>query len=116
MKRYVMSRTGDDRDRGHRGKVQVLVEVLDEEGRHSDVYHLPHLVRHSPDGFEWGYGGSGPADLARSIVGDLTGEEDPHPADYQEVKWSLLNDMHWDGGEVTEVQVTAVLEAVRAAR
>src|SRR3990172_11008959 len=29
---------------------------------------LPHRVRHSPDGFEYGYSGSGPSDLARSIV------------------------------------------------
>lgn len=28
-----------------------------------------HFVVHSPDGFEWGYGGSGPADLALNIVG-----------------------------------------------
>lgn len=31
--------------------------------------NVPHLVvEHSPDGFEWGYGGSGPADLALNIV------------------------------------------------
>lgn len=30
--------------------------------------NIPHLVtHHSPDGFEWGYGGSGPADLALNI-------------------------------------------------
>lgn len=27
------------------------------------------FVYHSPDGFEWGYGGSGPADLALNILG-----------------------------------------------
>jgi hypothetical protein len=32
------------------------------------VEPLPHVVRHSPTGFEWGYSGSGPADLALSIV------------------------------------------------
>lgn len=26
-------------------------------------------IYHSPDGFEWGYGGSGPADLALNILG-----------------------------------------------
>lgn len=31
---------------------------------------LRHVVRHSPTGMEWGYGGSGPADLARSILLD----------------------------------------------
>lgn len=29
---------------------------------------LRHVVRHSPNGFGWGYGGSGPADLARSLL------------------------------------------------
>lgn len=27
-----------------------------------------HVVHHSPDGYEWGYGGSGPADLALNIA------------------------------------------------
>jgi len=31
---------------------------------------LKHVVRHSPDGFQWGYGGSGPSDLALSILTD----------------------------------------------
>ena len=34
-----------------------------------------HHVRHSPDGFETGYGGSGPADLARSILIDFFGSD-----------------------------------------
>ena len=29
---------------------------------------LNHVVRHSPTGLSWGYGGSGPADTARSIL------------------------------------------------
>lgn len=32
------------------------------------TYPLPHIVRHSPTGFEMGYCGSGPADLALSIL------------------------------------------------
>jgi hypothetical protein len=34
---------------------------------------LHHFVRHSPTGFGWGYGGSGPADLARSLLIDALG-------------------------------------------
>lgn len=34
---------------------------------------LTHYRRHSPAGFSWGYGGSGPADLARSILIDFCG-------------------------------------------
>ena len=35
---------------------------------------LRHVVLHSPTGFGWGYGGSGPADLALSILCDVLGE------------------------------------------
>ncbi len=34
----------------------------------------PGEVRHSPTGFEWGYDGSGPSELARAIL-DLVGRE-----------------------------------------
>lgn len=37
---------------------------------------LPHIEFHSPDGFEWGYPGSGPADLALAILADFF-DEDP---------------------------------------
>ncbi len=39
------------------------------------VEPLPHIVRHSPTGFEWGYLGSGPADLAYAILADYAGED-----------------------------------------
>ncbi len=39
----------------------------------TDVHPLKHIVRHSPTGFNWGYGGSGPADLALSILTDVFG-------------------------------------------
>ena len=31
---------------------------------------LTHIAYHSPDGFEWGYAGSGPADLALAVLAD----------------------------------------------
>lgn len=41
---------------------------------------------HSPDGFSWGYGGSGPAQLALAIMLELTGKADG----YQEFKWKVI--------------------------
>lgn len=32
---------------------------------------VEYIERHSPDGFQWGYGGSGPADTALSILTDF---------------------------------------------
>jgi len=34
------------------------------------------LANHSPSGFEWGYGGSGPAQLALAILADVFGKRD----------------------------------------
>jgi len=45
--------------------------VVIEAGRARPLHHVK---RHSPDGFEWGYGGSGPADLALSLLADYFGE------------------------------------------
>ena len=36
---------------------------------------LSHVVRHSPTGIEWGYGGSGPSDLALSVLTAVVGAE-----------------------------------------
>lgn len=52
--------------------VEVVTIENDVETRH----RLSHVVRHSPDGFNWGYGGSGPSDLALSIAYDCLSKED----------------------------------------
>jgi hypothetical protein len=69
-------------------KVVCTVEIHGgaEDGR---TYPLRHRQRHSPDGFEMGYGGGGPAELARSIMWDHLGQE-PHPACYQDFKWAVV--------------------------
>lgn len=45
------------------------VEVVDADGARA----LHHHVRLSPTGFAWGYSGSGPTDLARSLLADRLG-------------------------------------------
>lgn len=68
--------------------------------RPKDIIPLKHIEKHSPDGFNFGYGGSGPADLALSILCDWFGE-DPRPIDlnrgkfkaqayYQDFKWQFI--------------------------
>ena len=52
------------------------------------------LARHSPTGFEWGYEGSGPAQLALAL---LAYEYNDHAAQhhYQEFKRTVVR--HWTG-------------------
>jgi hypothetical protein len=73
---------------------------------------LPHLMHHSPDGFEWGYGGSGPADLARSITGWLLETDDPPPGVYQRVKECLVANVPTFGGVISGADVFDVIEDV----
>ncbi|HZV49875.1 MAG TPA: DUF6166 domain-containing protein [Candidatus Dormibacteraeota bacterium] len=62
-KRYQIGRRPEDG--------RVVATVIPEHGR---PYPLRHVVYHSPAGLEFGYGGSGPADLALSLLADLFGE------------------------------------------
>lgn len=60
------------------GRCIVVVEIIDDDGTITRTYPLCHFNRHSPSGFEWGYSGSGPADLARAIMIDyLAYADDP---------------------------------------
>jgi hypothetical protein len=65
----------------YRGKrcepgVEVCVLVIDIRKR-TRVRTLRHIPFHSPAGFEWGYQGSGPADLALAILVDYFRERPP---------------------------------------
>lgn len=48
------------------------------------------LRNHSPTGFAWGYGGSGPAQLALAILLDFTGDEKTALEYYQDFKWDFV--------------------------
>ncbi|MPZ50844.1 MAG: hypothetical protein GEU75_16355 [Dehalococcoidia bacterium] len=74
------------RDNTTRGEASVFVQnVLSHEPDGRGLTNEPnlgepgalmHIPFHSPDGFEWGYAGSGPADLALAILADYF-EEPP---------------------------------------
>lgn len=68
-----------------------------------DGQPLRHVVHHSPSGFEVGYGGSGPADLALSILNDhleRTGYEGKHVGVYSgmclHAAYALHQDFKWE--------------------
>lgn len=66
MRHYIDTRNPD-------GTCSVIVE---------DDYGVPRplplrldLINHSPTGFEWGYGGSGPAQLALALLADAINDD-----------------------------------------
>ena len=83
----------------------VEVWICSEGGNRVRSYPLPlrlDLADHSPTGFEWGYAGSGPAQLALAILADLTGEDIYSKARYQQFKFDMIVDLPslgWTRGE-----------------
>ena len=56
---------------------------------------------HSPDGFAWGYGGSGPAQLALAIMLEVKGEA----FGYQDFKWKEIANLPQDKDFEIEFQL-----------
>lgn len=52
-----------------------LTRTLYVDGKEISPTRSQNLRNHSPDGFSWGYGGSGPAQLALAICLELTNEK-----------------------------------------
>jgi len=75
--------------------------------------NIPHrYVVHSPNGFEWGYGGSGPADLALNILAAYIGRElSEKDGLYQEFKWDFIAPMPFSGGTIKREDVAVWLAA-----
>lgn len=73
---------------------------------------VEHVVRHSPTGIEWGYQGSGPADLARSILLQFADETtaDRH---YVRFKEEVVAAVPRAGGVIRSADVRAWLAAQR---
>ncbi len=70
---------------------------------------------HSPSGFEWGYGGSGPAQLALALCIDvLGGDVERARRVYQDVKVRLIAGWQEDEWELWREQLLLVIEAIEA--
>ncbi len=64
------------------------------------------LRNHSPSGLEWGYLGSGPAQLALALLAHALGDEDAL-AVYQEFKREMVAPLDEDEWTMTSEQIAA---------
>jgi len=71
------------------------------------------LWNHSPTGFEWGYGGSGPAQLALAILAAHCGNDEQALNFYQRFKWAVIAELPHRGWTLTSDQIDAVLHSLR---
>ena len=99
----------------HRESVagQPVVTVCD--GQKSEPLPLRlDLFNHSPTGFSWGYGGSGPAQLALALLADALGDDDRAIRLHQAFKFRVV--ACWPEGErwwITADQIEAVVKVIK---
>jgi len=101
MKTYIGTWTGS-----------VNTVVVEERGNESALNPQFKIRNHSPDGFNWGYGGSGPAQLALAIMCDLYGDRlENHPVHYQNFKFAFVGKLPPEKSWVkTETEIKAAID------
>ena len=67
------------------------------------------LINHSPDGFGWGYGGSGPSQLALAMCADALGDDREAVRVYQAFKNAFVALQTGDEWEVSAAEVRAII-------
>lgn len=93
-----------------------LVTIVDEAGDER-VLPMPQLSRnesrHSPDGYQWSYSGSGPTELARAILVAVIPGDDRvrHPRCYRRCRDHFLSGLKADEFEFDFKDVQAWYEA-----
>lgn len=68
--------------------------------------NVPHaIVRHSPAGFDWGYGGSGPSDLALNVLFAVTNDREIADRYYMQFKWDFIAKLPFEGGVIRRDEI-----------
>lgn len=67
------------------------------------------LRTHSPDGFEWGYGGSGPAQLALALAADVLGDDEIAQDVYQRLKVRVVARLPAAGWTLTDSELARAI-------
>lgn len=107
---------------------EVIVMRRTERGVQTNVPHL--VIDHSPRGYEFGYGGNGPADLALNIL-ELVLRQMGHKGEtttntrsgskcflmafelHQAFKWEFIANIPREGGEIRTNDIINWIEAQR---
>lgn len=105
-KRYVGTRTPDE----------CVVIVINSEGAEELLDPRFDLRNHSPDGFNWGYSGSGPAQLALALLADALGDDERAQDIYQDFKFKVVARFDTDQFELSQIEIQQTVARLEAER
>ena len=86
--------------------------VVEQDGEFTGLPLRLDLRSHSYDGFEWGYGGSGPAQLALALAADVLGDDEKAQDLYQLLKFRVVGGLPHEGWVLTEDRLRAAINAI----
>lgn len=91
--------------------------VVNDKGKTLNLEASLRVVNHSPTGFCWGYGGSGPAQLALAILMDHLGDVERAKSLYQDFKFKVIARLPMDEDFVlTNEQIESAISEIDIAR
>jgi len=92
--------------------------VFNGSGKTLDLEASLKIVNHSPTGFCWGYGGSGPSQLALAILRDhFDGDRERALALYMDFKWKVIQKLPMDKDFIlTDEQVESAISEIDITR
>jgi hypothetical protein len=72
------------------------------------------LMNHSPTGFDWGYCGSGPAQLALAILAHHCDSNEEALDLYQRFKWAVIAGLPRIGWSLNTQQINEAIDRIHA--
>lgn len=101
--------------RGNPAGGRFVVTIVDDDGQIRSLDPRLDLRNHSPTGYAWGYGGSGPAQLALAILCDALGDDEHAERLYQLFKDATVarfdRGAHWILARQAVLKIVAQLES-----
>jgi hypothetical protein len=89
--------------------------VVEEDGEFTGLDLRHDLRKHSLE-FEWGYGGSGPAQLALALAANLLGDDERAQEVYQRLKFKVVGGLPHEGWVLTEDRLRAAINTIEQER
>jgi hypothetical protein len=99
MKEYIGTRFSDG---------STIIRVISGGGIYPLDMQLD-IADHSPTGFEWGYSGSGPTQLALALAADHLGSDDPPFHVIYMLKQEIVRGLPYDGWAFTSGDINDVI-------
>jgi hypothetical protein len=90
--------------------------VVEDDGEFRSLDPRRDLRNHSPTGFEWGYSGSGPAQLALALAADVLGDDERAQDVYQQLKFKLVGGLPDEGWTISEGRIRVAIDSIEQSR